>query len=122
MTDRPTHPLTKEAYLTIVNDADIRPETNAFFEVNFHIINATTHKMAVDAACNTRWYGEIREWTDEGAKAMNAVITAVACCATYHIESTLPMYMPYDSHELIKALVGDRYRAWRMPSETYMCQ
>tara|TARA_R110000782_G_scaffold176091_1_gene267169 strand:- start:69 stop:431 length:363 start_codon:yes stop_codon:yes gene_type:complete len=119
MTDRPTHPLTKEAYLTIVIDADTRPETKQFFSANFDLINATTHKMAITAACNTRWYGEIREWTDEGKKAMNAVITAVACCAEYHIEETIRT--PYDSHELIKALVSDRYMAWRRPSETYMC-
>lgn len=127
MTDRPTHPLTKEAYLTIVNDADTRPSTKAFFEANFYSINDATHKMAVDAACNTRYYGEIREYTEDGKKAMEHVITAVACCVSHHLELIGSAFagetfrVPHDSHAILKALVSDRYLAWRRPSETYMC-
>jgi hypothetical protein len=123
MTDRPTHPLTKEQYELIVAEAGMRPDTVEFFIENYDLLNTTTHKMAIDAACNASWGGSLRAWTDDGKRAIDAVVTAVACCASYHIEAHMVKghYMPSDSYKGLRALVGNRYRAWRSPSETYMC-
>ena len=70
MTDRPTHPLTKEQYELIVVEAGMRLDTAEFFRENYDLLNTTTHKMAIDAACNTAWGGNLRTWTDDGKRAI----------------------------------------------------
>ena len=122
MTDRPTHPLTKEEYLEIVLEAKMSPQTTEVFMVNFELINNTTHRMAIAAACENAWGQNIKKWTDEGKRAIEAVIISVACCASFHIGETLDrFFMNTDAYKAIRALVGDRYKAYRLPSETYMC-
>ena len=123
MTDRPTHPLTKEEYLEIVLEAKMSPQTTEVFMVNFELINHTTHRMAIAAACENAWGSLLpAKWTEEGKKAIEAVIISVACCASFHIGETLDrFFMNTDAYKAIRALVGDRYKAYRLPSETYMC-
>lgn len=122
MTDRPTHPLTKEQYLEIVLEAKMNPRTTEVFMENFELINNTTHRMAIAAACENAWGSNIKKWTDEGKRAIEAVIISVACCASFHIDSHIESFFIHtDAYTAIRALVGNRYRAYRLPSETYMC-
>lgn len=122
MTDRPTHPLTKPQYLEIVLEAKMNPHTTEVFFQNFELINNTTHRMAIAAACENAWGQNIKKWTEEGKRAIEAVIISVACCASFHIDSNLDHFAIHtDAYTAIRALVGDRYRAFRLPSETYMC-
>lgn len=123
MTDRPTHPLTKPEYLEIVLEAKMRPETVEVFLANFELINNTTHRMAIAAACENAWGSLLpAKWTDEGKKAIEAVIISVASCASFHIDSNLDhFFISTDAYKAVRALVSSRYKAFRLPSETYMC-
>lgn len=123
MTDRPTHPLTKEEYLEIVLEAKMNAHTTEVFFENFELIRRVTHRMAIAAACENGWNNLLpAKWTDEGKKAIEAVIISVACCASYQIGDNIDHFNIHtDAYVGIRALVANRYRAWRMPSETYMC-
>lgn len=123
MTDRPTHPLTEEEYLVIVLEAAMNPRTTEVFMENFELINNATHRMAIAAACENSWSSLLpAKWTDEGKKAIEATIISVACCANFHISENLDrFFILTDAYQGLRALVGNRYRAYRMPSETYMC-
>lgn len=122
MTDRPTYPLSKEQYLEVVLASKMRPHTTEIFMENYDLISSVTRDMACQAACEAHWSNNIHAWTDEGRKAVEQIIVSVACCASYHINHVLEGHtLPTDAYLGLRALVGNRYRAWRAPSETYMC-
>ena len=126
MTDRPSYPLTEEAYLEIVNSTEFYSEpttvsTEQFMISNRPLITELVFSMTTKAACEVYWNSDIKSWTDEGKIAINAVIETIDTCIRATLKVMTGTYPPIGSYEIFRAMVRKQYNAWRPPSETYMC-
>lgn len=126
MTDRPSFPLTEEAYREIVDTTEFYSEpmpisTEQYMMNNREVITELVFSMSTKAACEVYWNNDIRAWTDEGRIAIKQVIDTIALCVKASLKVMTGQYAPIGSTDIFRALVRKQYNAWRPPSETYLC-